>query len=298
MSGLKWTRRATRKIQRELRKAKIKVSRTTIARVLKDLGYSLRANRKMIATTSSPHRNRQFLYIREIRALFEQEGLPVISVDTKKKENLGCFKNPGVVWGREPIAVNDHDFKKDSVGTASPYGIYDVVANRAHVFVGTSHDTPAFAVDSVAAWWGKEGRRRYPRADNVLILADNGGSNGPRLRVWKRDLQRKICDRFQIGVTVCHYPPGASKWNPIEHRCFSEITKNWGGCPLESHEVVLKYIRRTTTTSGLHVRATLVRRYYRKGVRVPNKEMEALNLYPHPVLPCWNYSLLPTSQVV
>jgi Rhodopirellula transposase DDE domain len=296
ITGLKWTRKTTRKISHELRAAKIDVSPSTVARLLKRLGYSLRVNHKKIARGNSPHRNRQFRYIEKLREAFADGCLPIISVDTKKKELIGRFKNPGAVWAKAPTAVNDHDFRSDALGMAVPYGIYDVQANRGHVFLGISHDTPEFAVDAVAQWWSREGRERYPRADELLILADNGGSNGSRVRAWKHALQTKLCDRFDCAVTVCHYPPGTSKWNPIEHRLFSEISKNWAGRPLETYDVALKYIRTTRTTPGLRVRATLVRREYAIGATIDDSTMAEINLNPHSVLPAWNYTIGPSGR--
>jgi hypothetical protein len=296
MTGLKWTRKATRKISCALRAAKIDVSPGTVARLLRDLGYSLRVNHKSIARSNHPHRDRQFRYIEKFRDAFAEGGLPIISVDTKKKEMIGRFKNPGAVWAKIPIAVNDHDFRSDALGMAVPYGIFDVQANRGHVFLGTSHDTPDFAVDAIARWWSREGRERYPRADELLILADNGGSNGSRVRAWKHALQTKLCDRFRCTVTVCHYPPGTSKWNPIEHRLFSEISKNWAACPLETYDVALRYIRTTRTTAGLRVKATLVRRDYETGVTIDDGQMAAVNLHPHSILPQWNYTIGPSGR--
>ena len=228
-SGLKWTRKTTGKIRDELAKAGIPVSRNTVGRLLKNLGYSLRVNHKKIARGSPETRDRQFRYIAQLKEAYQGQDLPVVSVDTKKKELVGRFKNPGRVWTQTPLLVNDHDFRSEAKGLAVPYGVFDLGANRGRVVVGTSHDTPAFAVDALVDWWVREGRRRYPAADHLLVLADNGGSNGSRVRAWKHALQTKLCDRFGFAVTVCHYPPGASKWNPIEHRMFSEISKNWAG---------------------------------------------------------------------
>lgn len=296
VTGLRWTRKTTRKVSRQLRAAKIHVSPSTVARLLRQLGYSLRVNRKVIATTHNPHRDRQFRYIQSFREAFVESDLPIISVDTKKKEQIGRFKNPGAVWAKTPTAVNDHDFRSDAVGVAVPYGIYDVRANRGHVILGTSHDTPAFAVDAIARWWSREGRERYPRAEEMLILADNGGSNGSRIRAWKEALQTRLSDRFDCAVTVCHYPPGTSKWNPIEHRLFSEISKNWAGQPLETYDVALNYIRTTRTRTGLRVKATLNRREYKTGTKIPDSVMAQLNLHPHAVLPRWNYTIGPSGR--
>jgi hypothetical protein len=266
-----------------------------VARLLKQLGYSLRVNQKKISRVAPPERDEQFVHIKEQRCAFEDEGLPIVSVDTKKKELIGCFKNPGVAWAKTPPAVLDHDFRSDAQALAVPYGILDLRANRGRFLVGTSHDTSAFAVDALVHWWTHEGSRTYPDADHVLVLADNGGSNGSRVRAWKFELQRKLCDPFQIAVTVCHYPSGASKWNPIEHRLFAPVSRNWEARPLDSLETMVKYLRTTTTATGLKVYASLTRRTYPKGVKVSDEAMQRLNLHCHHVLPQWNYTLLPTS---
>ena len=296
ITGLKWTRKTLKKICRKLLAVNIRVSNNTVARLLKQLGYSLRVNHKKISSGSKRHRNRQFRYIKRLQQAFEGDGLPVISVDTKKKELVGQFKNPGAVWAKTPTLVKDHDFRSESVGMAVPYGVLDLPANRGHVFVGISHDTPTFAVDALVQWWTREGRLRYPEANQLLILADTGGSNGSRLRVWKYLLQTKFSNHFAVAVTVCHYPPGTSKWNPIEHRLFSEISKNWAGRPLDSYDTILNYIRTTKTTTGLRVRATLIRRHYPTGCKVALRDMKHVNLHRHNVLPEWNYTVRPTCQ--
>jgi hypothetical protein len=293
MTGLKWTRKTTAKIRRQLRRMGLHVSARTVARLLRGLDYSLRVNRKLIATASSPDRNRQFEYINKQRRAFQEGGLPAVSIDTKKKEMLGRFKNPGRVWADGPVRVNDHDFRRDSVGLAIPYGVFDTQANRGHIFVGTSHDTAEFAVDALAKWWKGDGQRAYPDARRLLVLADGGGSNGPRIRAWKHSLQTRFVDAFGVAVTVCHYPPGASKWNPIEHRLFSEVSKNWAARPLDSYETMLNYIRTTTTASGLRVKATLLKGDYLTGKKLSDTEMNAVNLRLHRVLPVWNYTISP-----
>jgi len=295
MTGLRWTRKTTEKIRRQLRSIGIRVSRSTIARLLKEQGYALRVNHKQIACGCHEHRDRQFRYIKRLRQSFAKNDLPVVSVDTKKKELIGRFKNPGAAWGKEPIKVNDHDFRSDGKGMAVPYGVLDLRANQGHVSVGVSHDTPQFAVRALATWWARAGRMLYPHADHLLVLADNGGSNGSRARAWKIELQTAICDRFNISVTVCHYPPGTSKWNPIEHRLFSEISKNWAGHPLDSYETVLNYLRSTKTRTGLRVKATLDRRCYSTGRKITAADMAVLNLEPHRTLPSWNYTLTPAA---
>lgn len=296
MTGLKWTRRTTRKLAAELGSLAIAVSANTVARLLKKMDYRLRVNRKEIAQAQSGDRNAQFLYLNSVREQFAREGQPAISVDSKKKELVGRFKNAGTVWSRSTIRVNDHDFRSQAEGMAVPYGIYDTRANRGMLFVGTSHDTPAFAVESIRQWWETEGCQRYPQADRLLILADAGGSNSPRARAWKEKIQSQLCDRFGLSVTVCHYPTGASKWNPVEHRLFSEVSKNWAGRPLESYETVLNYIGSTRTASGLRVEAFLDTREYPKGETVSDRRMAQLNLTRHETLPKWNYTLAPTQN--
>jgi hypothetical protein len=206
---------------------------------------------------------------------------------------VGLFKNPGVSWTQNAIAVNDHDFRSNAVGMAIPYGVLDLQANRGHVSVGVSHDTPPFAVECIVRWWKQEGTSRYPKSHDLLILADGGGSNGYRTRAWKHELQTQLSDPFGLSVTVCHYPPRTSKWNPIEHRLFSEITKNWSGQPLESYETVLNYIRTTRTQTGLKVRASLVKKDYPTGIKIAETEMKTLNIESYRILPEWNYTIRP-----
>lgn len=298
MHGLKWTRRTTRKIAQQLRRLKIRIGATTVGRLLKDMGFSLRVNQKALESGNKnppPRRvrNRQFKYINKMRKEFAAAQRPVISVDTKKKEKIGNFKNNGVSWEKEPRRVKDHDFPSDAEGVAILYGIHDTQANKGFVAVGTSHETPAFAVDAIVLWWTSYGSSMYPKADELLILADCGGGNSVRARAWKYHLQHRLCEPHRLKVTVCHYPPGASKWNPIEHQLFSFISKNWEGNPLESYETVLNYARRTTTSSGLRVRARLTRKNYPTGEKISPKEMELLALQRHKTLPGWNYSLIP-----
>jgi len=261
--------------------------------VVDNRSYSLRVNHKKLSGRSPDERDAQFARIAELRESFAAQGLPIISIDTKKKELVGRFKNGGAAWNRTPVIVNDHDFRSDADGIAIPYGIYDLQANRGTVFVGTSYDTPAFAVDSVEKWWRAEGRRRYQEAQHLAILADGGGSNGATCRAWKHGLQTRVCDRHGISVTVAHYPAGASKWNPIEHRLFSEISKNWAGRPLDSYETILNYLRTTATSTGLRVKAHLVRKPYIKGIKIADREMGALEITKDEVLPKWNYTLRP-----
>lgn len=293
---MKWSRKTTEKIAGELGSLGIHMGRTTVGRLLKDMDYSLKVNRKSIAGSKHPDRNAQFEYIQAQREEASAQGIPIISVDSKKKEKVGLFKNPGAIWCQQARQVRDHDFRSDAVGMAVPYGIYNVEANRGFVFVGMSSDTPAFAVDCIEAWWRLEGRRTYPQAPALVILADGGGSNGYRPRMWKWALQQRLCDRHGLTVTVLHYPPGASKWNPIDHRLFSEITKNWAGVPLASYETVLKYARTTKTATGLRVRARLMHKHYQKGLKVSDEQMAELCLSPHEILPKWNYTLQPSAD--
>lgn len=300
ITGLKWTRKTTAKLSDELCKLDIEVGPRTVARLLDDMHYRLRVNHKKLSRGSARTRglrNQQFLYIEDMRRSFVERGLPVISTDTKKKELIGCFKNPGAAWARTATAVNDHDFRSDASYIASPYGVFDPGANRGHVLVGTSYDTPAFAADAISRWWKTDGRSHYPGADKLLILADNGGSNSPRCRAWKHGLMTKLVEPHGLEVTICHYPPGASKWNPIEHRLFSHISKNWAGEPLLTLETMLNFIRTTKTKTGLRVRATLMQGAYPKGIKPTTAQMALVNLLPHDTLPQWNYTISPSREM-
>jgi Rhodopirellula transposase DDE domain len=232
-------------------------------------------------------------YISSLRTRFERKGLPIISVDTKKRELVGNFKNNGVKWDRTPVRVNDHDFRSDAIGVAIPYGIYDLLANRGSLFVGVSHDTAAFAAHSIADWWKRDGADRYHRRRQLLILADTGGSNSCRASAWKTELQSQLCNSFGLTVTVAHYPTGASKWNPIEHRLFSEISKNWAAEPLDSYPKILNFIRNTSTRTGLTVSAYLDRRHYPTGTSPDLEQVRRLALKRHATLPAWNYTIAP-----
>ena len=294
MTGLKWTHRTTAKIALELRSLGIQVSANTVAKLLGELGFSLRVNHKKKSKGTHQDRDAQFVCIKALRKRCVANGIPLISVDTKKRELVGLFKNSGRAWNQAPVEVNDHDFRSDALGIAIPYGIYDLQANHGMVFVGTSHDTPQFAAESIEKWWRFRGLKRYTHAEEIAILADCGGSNGNRTRAWKYNLQHKLSNRHGLTVTVAHYPPGTSKWNPIEHRLFSEISKNWAGHPLDSYETVLKHLRTTSTTTGLRVTARLVKKQYEKGVKITDEQMSELGLTRADLLPQWNYSLSPT----
>lgn len=302
ISGCKWTRKTTAKVAQQLRRAGIRVSPNTVARLLKQMDFRLRVNLKCLESglknPPDPRtRDLQFHYIhRQVRNYVAQD-LPVISVDTKSRELIGPFHQHGRKWSRDQIRVLDHDFPSDAEGVAIPYGIYDLSRNEGFVCVGTSYDTSEFAVDSIRRWWTQLGSLRYPQADRVLILADCGGSNGYRVRLWKHQLQVAFCDRLNLRVKICHYPPGASKWNRIEHRLFSFISSNWAGEPLRDYETVLKLIRTTKTTTGLTVRATLVTKHYSKGIKITDQQMEKIVLQHHTQRPNWNYSILPSSQM-
>ena len=287
-----WTGKRLGQITRELRQLDIAVSPRTVRRLLDQLGYALHANCKSLCA-SHAQRDQQFQCIARQKRRFVRGSLPVISVDTKKKELVGNFKNPGCVWSLEATAVKDHDFRSEAQGMAIPYGIYDVVANRGSVFVGTSHDTPEFAAGKVARWWRHCGRRNYSDVSQLLILADSGGSNGARVRAWKWALQEQVADRFDLEVTVCHFPTGASKWNPIEHRLFSEISKHWAGQPLDSYQTILRLIEETKTQTGLRVQSHLVSKHFDVGKKVSAGQMSQLRLVKHTVLPDWNYTLYP-----
>jgi hypothetical protein len=298
MKSLKWTRRTTAKIADELGSIGIQVSPRTVARLLEKMDYSLRVNHKKLSSGSkadSQKRDAQFAKIAEIRERCAAEGIPLISADAKKKENVGRFKNDGTCWAREPTEVYDHDFPSDAIGRAIPYGVYDLCANRGTVFIGTTYDTPDFAVDCVEKWWRTEGRKRYPDKNEMVILVDCGGSNGYRCRAWKYGLQIRLSDRHGLRVRVAHYPTGASKWNPIEHRLFSQISRNWEGRPLDSYEAISKYISTTKTSTGLRVRAHMVRRRYKRGVKITDAQMAQLCLEKDDSLPEWNYTLSPST---
>jgi len=274
----KWIRSSLRHLSTALGRLGYAIVHVTVRRLLKDLGYSLKSNRKRSSGPPHPDRDRQFWYIQRVKELFLAAGHPVISVDGKKKELIGNFKNPGRAWRREPEEVNVHDFRQDAVGRAAPYGIYDLTHNLGYVAVGTSAETPEFAVDAIAWWWQLEDRLHFPNEEKMLVLCDAGGGNGCRPRLWKKQLQKQLADRFGIEVMVCHYPTGASKWNPVEYRLFSPISLNWAGKPLRSFEILLAYIRGATTATGLEVKAGLLDQEYKTGIKVSDEEMAALNL--------------------
>ena len=293
MGKQKWVRSSTRRLRARLEEAGYQVSHTTVCRLLKDMDFSLKTNKRKQGSSKHPERDKQFQYIAAQRQVFTVAGSPIISVDTKKKELIGDYRNNGRVWCRQAEEVNEHDFPDAAECRAVPFGIYDVTSNAGYVMVGTSNDTPEFAVNAIARWWEDEGRAAYPRAEQLLILADGGGSNGSRVRAWKLNLQEKVSDKFGITVMVCHYPPGCSKWNPVEHRLFSQISSNWAGKPLRTLEIMLGYIRGTTTTTGLKVTASLDDAHYKKRQKVTQKDFAELLVSPHNVCPSWNYTIRP-----
>jgi hypothetical protein len=290
-------RSSLRRLSELLVRAGHAVSPPTVGRLLRDRKYSLRVNVKSEAGEDHPDRDEQFVYLQQQKEAFLSAGWPVISVDTKKKELIGNFANGGRAWCREAERVHVHDFSQDALGRAVPYGVYDLFHNRGSIYVGDSADTPRFAVDVIAAWWREEGQASYPEADHLLVLADGGGSNGYQPRMWKAQLQEQLADQLGLTVTVCHYPTGCSKWNPIEHRLFGPISLNWAGQPLRTFERMLELIRGTTTSTGLTVRACRLRRSYPKKESISDAEMKRLALERHPVCPRWNYTIRPRPVV-
>jgi Rhodopirellula transposase DDE domain len=268
MTEAKYVRRSLQHLSDELAAVGHVASPHTVADLLRDLDYRLRVNVKRLTGPYHQDRDRQFGYLESVVNVFRAEGWPILSVDTKKKELVGNFDQPGATWLREPYEVNAHDFLTDAQYRAVPYGLYDVLANQGHVVVGTSSDTPRFAAEAVARWWQCYGCVRYPDAGVLLVLADAGGSNGCRPRLWKQSLQELVANRYGLAVMVCHYPTGASKWNPVEHRLFGPISTNWAGVPLQSPDVLLGFVRGTTTRTGLKVTAEWWQRTYAKGQKV------------------------------
>jgi transposase len=293
-SPLRWTCKSIRKLAEELRRMGHDTSHRIVAELLHERGYSLQANRKTIEGKGHPDRNAQFEHInRKVRAALRAGG-PVISVDAKKKELVGDFKNAGREWRPEgdPELVRVYDFVIPALGRVTPYGVYDMAHNSGWVNVGTDHDTSAFAVGTIRRWWGSMGRAQYPEAKTLLITADGGGSNGSRVRLWKLELQR-LASETGLRISVCHFPPGTSKWNKIEHRLFSFISQNWRGRPLVSHEVVVNLIAATTTETGLKVACELDRTSYPSGIKVSKKDIAGIRLRKDKFHGEWNYTILP-----
>jgi hypothetical protein len=297
MSPLRWTCKSKAKLAAAMVELGWTVSATAIGHLLHELGYSLRSVRKTTEGKSHPDRNAQFEHINTTAAEFLERGSPVISVDTKKKELVGDFKNAGKEWqpAGTPEKALVHDFPDDAIGKAIPYGVYDMARNEAYVSVGRDHDTPAFAVASIRRWWMTMGRRAYAGAGEILITADGGGSNSHRARAWKVELQN-LADELGIRMCVSHYPPGTSKWNKIEHRLFCHITENWRGRPLRTFETVVELIGHTRTTKGLRVKAKLDTAVYPTGVVVTKEQMKSLALHPHAFHGEWNYELRPRGR--
>ena len=294
-SPLKWTCKSTYTLARELTTQSHPVSARTVGRLLRAAGYSLQGNRKTKEGGTHPDRNAQFEHINATVKKFQRRGQPVISVDTKKKELVGDFKNGGREWQPQgkPEEVRVHDFLDQKLGKAIPYGVYDLTNNQGWVSVGIDHDTAQFATAAIGRWWKKMGRQRHPHATELLIMADGGGSNGSRCRLWKVALQA-LANQLGIPIRVSHFPPGTSKWNKIEHRMFCHITQNWRGRPLISHEVIVNLIANTATQQGLKIRAELDQRRYPTGTKVSDAELQRVKLQPHKFHGDWNYTITPT----
>ncbi len=298
MSSQQWTRRSSRQLSRELEEKGYRVNYHSICGILKRMGFSMRVNAKKRASTlHAPSRDAQFQYIAAQKKAFLAANLPVISVDTKKKELIGNFKVNGRSWCKEPIEVSDYSYPSMASSIAVPYGIYDLAANNGYVYVGNLVDTPEFAATAIRRWWAEIGSRVYSGKSEVLILADGGGSNGTRSRAWKKQVQTQLGDGLGLSVTVCHYPPRCSKYNPIERRLFAQISANWAGKPLLTLEVMLAFIRGTKTETGLSVEACLLEGPYKKGERVSEREMAQLTVQPHAICPAWNYTITPRANV-
>jgi len=300
MSEEKWLHRMSLgHIREELKQQGYSVSQPTIGRLLKKHKYSLKRNRKEKESGAQhPQRDEQFRYIGDQRVAYRDEGIPTVSIDGKKKELIGNFKNQGASWCLDAEQVNVHDFLSTAKGRAVPYGIYDVNTNQGYVGVGKSYDTAEFAVDVICDWWLKEGQYSYPQAKALALLSDGGGSNSCRSRLWKKQVQKRLCDELGLEVRIHHYPSGCSKWNPIEHRLFSQISVNWAGKPLQSFETMLAYLNGTQTKTGLRVKACLNDKLYAKGKKVSDDEMNGLNIEFHSTCPKWNYTMKPRGENV
>ena len=296
MKVRKFSRRSLRNLRKDLKQCGHRASHTTVGQLLRGED-SPKANRKRYASSRHRDRDRQFRYIAKLKRAFLTAGWPVISIDTKKKELVGNFQNRGRTWCQKAEAVNTHDFKSNALARAVPYGLYILNQNRGYVRVGLSANTAEFAVDTIVSWWGTDGQRDFPQAQQLLIFADGGGSNGSRPRLWKMRLQTEVADRFALEVTVCHYPTGASHYNPVEHRLFGPISNNWAGQPLRTLPLLLACIRGTHTETGLRVKASLNRKHYRTKIKVSDQEMKSLNLERHKVCPKWNYTIKPRQSL-
>jgi hypothetical protein len=294
MTNLRWTCKSTRNIAEELTRNKHPISNRTVATILHSEGYSLQSNRKTKEGSQHPDRNAQFQYIDDQVSRFIANGAPAISIDTKKKELVGEYKNAGREWrpNRDPIEVDTHDFPKKNVGKAVPYGIYDIARNEGWVSVGITHDTAEFATESIYRWWDEMGRKRYPKTRKVLITADSGGSNGVRNKLWKVTLQR-LANATGLTIQVCHFPPGTSKWNRIEHRLFCFVTNNWRGHPLTSYQAIVNLIAGTRNSKGLKVMAALDTNVYEAGIKVTDEQLKSVNIKRHDFHGDWNYTISP-----
>jgi hypothetical protein len=296
ITGLRWTKKTSHTLCRELQRQGYEVGEDTVRRLLKKGRYVLRSNRKRLSKKKDADRDRQMHYLVRMRKQHEKAGFPSISIDAKQRELIGNFKNPGRTYRRKPLTVMESDYPSDADGVAIPYGIYDTVHNEGFVVVGTSHQTPEFAARCIRRWWLRVGKRKFPKKKHLLIQADCGGANGNRLWTWKYELQ-KLADEFGLPITVTHLPTSASKWNLIEHRLFCHIEANWAGRPLVDYERIIKFIRTTKTKTGLRCRAYLDRKPYETGKHIFNEQKAFINLKPHRVLPRWNYTIIPHKPI-
>lgn len=292
ITGLKWTRKTLVKLSEELEHQGLAIGPDTVKRLLLEMGYVLRTNRKRLTKKQDPDRDRQMRYLTRKRRAFIKAGKPAISVDAKQRELIGNFKQQGRNWRQQPLDVLESDYPSEADGIAIPYGIYDLAKNEGTIIIGVSHQTPEFAVTAIRKWWLKIGQHCYPKQAELLIEADCGGGNGNRCWLWKFGLQ-KLADEFKLSITVTHLPTGASKWNPIEHRCFCFVSSNWAGRPLTSYETMLKFIRTTKTQTGFLCRAYLDKKTYKTGLKISAQQIAEINLKPHRVLPKWNYTIEP-----
>ena len=293
-SPLRWTCKSTYKLAEALQSKGHRISQKAVYSLLQEMGYSMQSNRKIMEGKQHPDRDDQFHFINRKVKAFQEQGQPVISVDAKKKENIGQFKNAGREWEKQgqPVAVNTYDFPDKEKGKACPYGVYDMTRNEGWMNVGISRDTAEFAVESIRRWWIGMGCFKYPKATSLLITADGGGSNGHRTRLWKRETQ-KLSNELGITIQVCHFPPGTSKWNKIEHQMFSFVSKNWRGRPLDSLSTIVNLIASTTTKKGLQIEAEIDKNEYEKGIKVSDKEMALLNIERESFHGEWNYKIMP-----
>lgn len=291
MTAKRWSRKRTYSLAKDLNNKGINISSNSVGKILKWGNFFLRSNRKTIAETKHAARNEQFEIIAKEKMHFQATGQAIICVDSKKKELVGNFKNPGKRWSMTVEEVLNHDFRSQAIGLANPYGIYEPVYNLGTVVVGTSRDTGEFAVDAIKYWLETYAFDRYGDLKELLILCDSGGSNGARTRLWKYSLYQNIVKQYGVKIKVCHFPAGASKWNPVDHKLFSFITRNWQGVPLRSYDIILGYIESTATKKGLRVKATLNEKKYETGIKITDKQMKEINLIKGERLPDWNYAI-------